>query len=169
MKVCGGLWRRHTDRNNTDLATDYQALFAVVSRPPDAPSIGSDAYTYLLGRMNSAADTFIYLRIGRDNIEIGKRDSGSWTAFTNVDITCNPGDQFTMVIGTATDDREIIVRQNGVPRIPSYIDTSASAMGSGYRGVGIASQCAERNFLTDQTKPAEVDVWSAADRLPATV
>lgn len=165
-KKSGGLWRRHIDRYTTALATDYQALFTVVSKPAEAPSFGSDAYTYLLARMNSASDTFVYCRIGRTNIEVGKRDSGTWTAWTNVSITANAGDQFTFIVGTTTDDREVIVRQNGITRL-TYTDTS-SAMGTDYRHVGLASQCAERNFLTDQTRPGELDVWSAADRLPST-
>jgi hypothetical protein len=181
-KKSGGLWRRHIDRNTTALATDYVALFVVIAKPAEAPSIGSDAYTYLIARCNAAADTFLYCRIGRGNLEIGKRAGSTWSAFTSVTITCNPGDQFTMVVGTTTDDREIIVRQNGIARI-TYTDTSASALCSDahatvadhtgtctkYSHVGLASQCAERNFLTDQTRPAELDVWSAADRLPATV
>lgn len=166
-KKSGGLWRRHIDRNTTALATDYQALFMVVSKPAEAPSFGSDAYTYLLARMNSTAATFVYCRIGRTNLEVGKRSGGTWTAWTSVDITANAGDQFAFLVGTSTDDREVIVRQNGVTRL-TYTDTS-SALGSDYRYVGLASQCAERNFLTDQTRPAELDVWSAADRLPATI
>lgn len=164
----GGLWRRHIDRHTTSLATDYQALFTVVSKIADAPSFGSDAYIYLLARMNSAADTFVYCRIGRGNLEVGKRNSGTWTAWTSVDITANAGDQFAFIVGTTADDREVVVRQNGVARI-TYTDGSSSAMGASYRYVGLASQAAERNFLTDQTRPAELDVWSAADRLPSTV
>ncbi|WP_293308899.1 hypothetical protein [Mycolicibacterium sp.] len=167
-KKFGGLWRRHTDRHLTALATDYQVVFTILGKPPEAPSLGADAYTYLLARMNAAADTYLYCRIGNNDLQIGKRDGGSWSAWSTVDISTNPGDQFAFVVGTSVDDREVVVRQNGIARL-TYTDTSASAMGADYRFVGLASQAAERNVYTDQTKPAELELWAAADRLPASV
>lgn len=166
-KKSGGLWRRHFDRHNTPLATDYQAVFVVIAKPAEAPSFGSDAYTYLLLRMEDE-DTFVYLRIGNNDLEIGKRAGGTWSSWDSKGATVNAGDQFVFIAGTDTDDRQFIVRQNGITRF-DYIDGSSSAMGASYRYAGLASQAAERNFLTDQTRPAELDVWSAADRLPATV
>lgn len=163
-KKSGGLWRRHFDRHITQLATDYQAGFVVISQPAEAPSFGSDAYTYLLLRMQDD-QTFVYCRIGRSDVQVGKRAGGTWDDWDTVAVTVNVGDQFAFVAGTDADDRQFLVRQNGITRI-DHTDSSSSAMGASYRYVGIASQCAERNFLTDQTRPAELDVWSAADRLP---
>ncbi len=172
-KKFGGLWRRHIDRHQTPLATDYQVVFVLLAKPPEPPSLGSDAYTYLLARMNSAADTFVYLRIGNNDLQLGKRNAGTWTAWKTIttDDDDNPivvraGDQFAFTVGTAADDREVVVRQNGYLRT-THTDTGSSAMGSDYRYVGMAAQAAERNLLLDQTRPAELELWTAADRLPA--
>lgn len=176
-KKSGGLWRRHTDRYNTALATDYQIVVVLLGLPPQNPSLGSDAYTYLLARMNSAGNTYLYCRIGNNDLQIGKRNAGTWSAWATITITlqANGGNQIAFIVGTDVDDREIVVRQNGIalplsgPGSTSYIDTSGSAMGAEYRYVGMASQAAERNVFTDQTKPAELELWAAADRLPSTV
>lgn len=174
-KKLGGLYKRYFDRHNTPTATDYQAVFIVIAKPVENPSVGADAYTYILARCNSDATTFIYVRIGNNDLQIGKRDGGTWTSWRTLDITTQPGDQWVLLVGTTADDREIIVRQNGIsqaiggPGVYSYTDTSGSEMGPDYRYVGLAHQAAERNLYTDQTRPAEIDGFSACDRLPATV
>ncbi len=166
-KKSGGLARIHIDRHNNPLATDYQAVFAVLSAPPQSPSIGSEAFTFLLARMEDE-DTFVWLRISHNQLSVGKRAGGTWSTWVSVSATVAAGDSFTFYVGTASDDREVIVKQNGVVRI-THTDATASAFGASYRYVGIASEAKERNFLTDQTVPASLEVWSASDRLPATV
>lgn len=169
-KKSGGLNRRHIDRNNTALATDYQAVFCVMSQPPQAPRLGDDAYTYLIGRMNSDSDTFVYCRIGNNDLAVGKTSGGTWASpWQTIAISTAPGDQWTFLLGTDDDDRQFLVKQNGVTRI-DHTDTSSSAFGADYRYVGVGAQAGNRAILiipfTDQTKPGELDLWSAADRQP---
>ncbi len=166
-KKSGGSWRRHIDRYNTPLATDHQVVFVLLSKPPEDP-FGSDAYTYLLARMNTAGTTYVYARIGNNDLQVGYRVAGTWTALETVDITVRPGDQFALTVGTTDDDREVVVRQNGVDRLgggAGEIIATGSSMGTDYLYVGMAAEAAGR-ALVDQTRPAELELWTGADRLP---
>lgn len=172
-KKSGGATRRHTDINNTPLATDYQAVFVVMAEPPEDPYIGADAYTYLVARSNSAGTTFVWARIGNNDLAIGKTVSGTWNSpWATVSTTTNPGDQWSFVVGTDTDDRQMIVKQNGVARL-THTDTSSSDMGSSNRHCGLASLAGDRAVLIipflNQTRPGEIDLWAAADREPTTI
>ena len=179
----GGLFRRHLDVFDTPLATDYQAVLMVTSTPVQAPYLGSQAYTYLIARCDAAGQNFIWARIGVDSVAVGETVSGTWaTAWDSESVTTNAGDQWTFLVGTDSDDRQLIVKQNGVVRL-NYTDTSSSALCSDahatvadhdgsctrYYYTGIASAAADRAILIipllDQTVPAEVDLWAAADRL----
>lgn len=165
-KKFGGLRRRHIFRNDTPLATDYQIIVCVMSTPVQATSLGSDAYSYLIARSNSAATTFIWVAIGNDAVSVGKTVGGSWSSpWFATSVTTRPGDQWMFIVGTDVDDRQLLLKQNGVTRI-DWTDTSSSAMGSDYLYVGVGAQAADRNLILDQTKPGELDVWIAADRLP---
>ena len=165
-KKFGGLRRRHIDRNDTPVATDYQLVVGLMSTPVQAPQLGSDAYSYLIARCNSAATTFLWAAIGNDTVSVGKTVSGTWAdAWFSTSVTTRPGDTWMFVVGTDTDDRQLLVKQNGVTRI-DWTDVTSSDMGSGYRYVGLGSRAADRNLILDQTKPGELDIWIAADRLP---
>jgi hypothetical protein len=162
-KKSGGLSREHRDRYNTQLATDYQVVSVVVSKPAEASS--PECQTSLLARMNSAADTFVFALITHQSVAVGKVVSGTASAWASQNVTVKAGDQFTFIVGTSADDRQVIVKQNGITRI-THTDTTSSAFGSDYRYVGVSSLA--RGTGTVQLAPAEVDVWSAADRLAST-
>jgi hypothetical protein len=162
-KKSGGLSREHRDRYNTQLATDYQVVSVVVSKPAEGSS--PECQTSLLARMNSAADTFVFALITHQSVVVGKVVSGTASTWASQSVTVKAGDQFTFVVGTSANDRDVIVKQNGVTRI-THTDTTSSALGSGYRYVGLSSLA--RGTGTVQLAPAEVDVWSAADRLAST-
>lgn len=172
-KKSGGLWRRHVDINDIELATDYHAVFVVMSEPPENPYIGGDAYTFLIARSNSAGDTYVWARIGNNDLAVGKTVSGTYNSpWATVSTTTNPGDQWSFVVGTDTDDRQMIVKQNGVARL-THTDSTSSDMGSGFRYCGLAAQAGDRAVLIipflDQTRPGEIDLWAAADREPTTI
>ena len=171
-KKSGGATRRHVDINNTPLATDNQAVFVVMAEPPEDPYIGADAYTYLIARANAAGDTFVWARIGNNDLAVGKTVSGTWSSpWVTVSTTTNPGDQWSLLVGTDVDDRQMIVKQNGVARI-THTDTSSSAMGASNLHCGLGSLAGDRAVLIipflDQTRPGELDLWAAADREPTT-
>lgn len=167
-KKSGGSTRRHVNRFNTPVATDYQAIQCVIGKIAEASSGGGTAYNYLLGRMDSAGDNAVYLRISRTQIAVGKLSSGSWfSPWSTASISATDGDQWTFYLGTSTDDRQFIVKQNGVTKL-THTDTSGSSLGASYRYAGLAALAADRSSYTDQTRPGELDVWSAADRLSTT-
>lgn len=161
----GGLSREHRDRYNTPLNTDYQAVSVVISAPAE-PATGSGASTILIARSNAAATTFVFALIGRTSVLVGKFVSGSSSVWVTQSVTVEAGDVFTFIVGTDADDRQVILKQNNVPRI-THTDTTSSAFGSDYRYVGLSSIAV--GTTTSQIAPAQLEVWSAADRLPATV
>lgn len=172
-KKSGGLFRRHINVYTTPLATSYHAVFCVMSQPPQAPYLGSDAYIYLVARCNDDASDFVYARIGNNDLAVGKRDNNNFPVpWQTVVTTTNPGDQWTFLAGTDTNTRQFIVKQNGVARI-TVTDTSSSAMSVDHQYVGLGAAAADRGFLIipffEQTTPGEVDLWSAADRLPTSI
>lgn len=173
-KKSGGLLRRHVDINDTALATDYQTVYVVMATPPEGPYIGNDAYTYLIARSDAAGTTFIWARIGNNDLTVGKTTAGSWSSplVTPVSITTNRGDQWSFLVGTSTDDRQLIVKQNGVVRL-THTDTTSSPFGASYLHTGLASLAGDRAVFIipflDQTRPGELDIWAAADRQPTTI
>ncbi len=176
-KKSGFLSRQDVYRFSTALATDYQAVFAVVSTPPDSP-LFEDAYLYLLGRMNAAGTEFVYARIGNNDLAIGKVTPGSsrttvpWGGvWASTSITTNPGDQFSLYLGgydgTSNNPLYFVVKQNGINRL-SYTDTS-SAYGSSNLYCGVAAFAGNRFFNLTQTAPGAIDLWAAADRKPTSI
>lgn len=173
-KKFGGLWRRHFDCMTTPLTTDYQAVFVVIAEPVESAQVGiawgPPAYTYLVCRSNSLMSSFICARIGFNTLDLGGKANGAWfwwKSSTDFSGTAK-GDQIVLIAGTSNNVREFIVRQNGVPRL-THTDTTGSLAGSGFRHVGLISHATERNVYLDQTRPAELDTFAAADRLPTTV
>lgn len=165
----GGFWRRHIDIYDTPLATDYQSVFTLIFTPPEAAYLGGPSYTYLVARSNAAGTEFVFARIGVNSVAVGKAVSGTYTLFGSaVSVDCSAGDQWVFIVGTADDVREFTVRQNGVEVI-ARTDSTSSSYGASYRHVGVGSLAADRGFLIipffEQTRPAALDLWAAADRL----
>ena len=168
-KKSGGLSREHRDRYNTPLATDYQSVSVVIGYRPTTSSTTSSS-TLLIARCNSAATEFVWAAINAAAVQVGKFASGTSSVWASQSVTVNAGDQFTFLVGTSTDDRQVILKQNGVVRI-THTDTTSSSLGASYRYVGVSSAAVggtSRGFAT-QFAPAELEVWSAADRLAATI
>lgn len=169
----GGLRRRHLDRFNTPLATDYQAVFVVLGKPAEKTPLLTTAngYTWLIARCNTGGTsgtdyTFVWCRIGQNSLAVGKTVAGDWKdPWQSATVTVNSGDQIAFIVGTDTNARQLIIRQNGIVRI-DHTDTSSSDYGTGYLYVGVASQA---GGAIPQTAPAELDLWAAADRQPTTI
>ena len=164
----GGLWRRHVDINDTPMATDYQSVFVVMSAAIEAPYLGGDAYTYLIARSDTSGTEYVWARIGDNDLAIGKTVSSTFaTPWATTTITTRPGDQWQFIVGTDSDDRECIVKQNNVVKL-THTDVTSSSYGASYLNCGLGSQAADRAVLIvpflDQTRPAEIDLWAATDR-----
>ena len=165
-KPSGNLPRMHTDRHTTALFTDFQAVMTVMTAVPQVNGNFS-AYTYLLGRMNSAADTFVYCRISDNDVALGKCVSGTYsTPWASYNTTNLAGDQWSFLLGTNSSQREFLVIKNGFVQI-QYTDTSSSSFGASYRYVGMAAS-ANQQRRTGQTYPGELDLFAAADRQSST-
>jgi hypothetical protein len=119
-----------------------------------------------MARCNSAATEFVWALIAFNAVRVGKFAAGTSSLWASQSVTVNAGDQFLFIVGTAADDRQVILKQNGVVRI-THTDTTSSSFGASYRYVGLTSIAV--GTTVTQVAPSEIEVWSAADRLPATI
>ena len=169
----GNSFRRHVDRFTTPLATNIQAVMTVMSTPPKRYSLNTDGYTYLLGRMNSSGNTFVYCRIGPKTIAVGKCVSGVWSDPWKTTNTTNlAGDQFTFLLGTNGSLREFLVIKNGYVQVQHTDVTSSDTTGL-YVGLASAAQAGYPLYYlssaSGQVVPGQLDLFAAADRQSAIV
>ena len=172
-KRSGTLTRKHYDRHSTPLFTDFQAVMTVVSAYPQYDS-RNPAYTYLVGRANSnqlSTATFVYVRIGRNSLALGKCVAGTFaTPWVEQSTTNLAGDQISFLLGTNSSQRNFIVVQNGFAVI-NHTDITSSDYGASYRYVGIVNSCNVDNGVGSrkaQVVPASLDLFAAADRQSST-
>jgi hypothetical protein len=143
----------------------------VVSAYPQSDT-RSPAYTYLVGRANSNAlstATFVYLRIGRNSLALGKCVAGTFADPWVEQATTNVvGDQISFLLGTNSSQRNFIVVQNGFAVI-NHTDTTSSDLSGRY--VGVVNSCGVDNGVASrkaQVVPASLDLFAAADRQSST-
>jgi hypothetical protein len=173
-KPSGGVSRQHYDRHSTPLFTDFQAVMTVISAYPEANSRG-EPYTYLVGRANTNAltsATFVYLRIGRNSLALGKCVAGTFaTPWVEQSTTNVPGDQISFLLGTNASQRNFIVVQNGFAVI-NHTDSTSSDFGASYRYVGVVNSATINPRAVParsiQFAPASLDLFAAADRQSST-
>jgi len=172
-KKSGTLTRRHYDRHSTPLFTDFQAVMTVIAAYPQ-PDSRNPAYTYLVGRADSNAlstATFVYVRIGRNSLALGKCVAGTFaTPWVEQSTTNLVGDQISFLLGTNSSQRNFIVVQNGFAVI-NHTDTTSSDYGASYRYVGVVNSCNVDNGVGSrkaQVVPASLDLFAAADRQSST-
>jgi hypothetical protein len=166
----GSLTRTHYDRHSTPLFTDFQAVMTVVSSYPQLRGV-TTSYTYLVGRANSNAlssATFVYLRIGKNSLALGKCVAGTFSSPWVEQATTNvAGDQISFLLGTNAGQLNFIVVQNGFAVI-NHTDTTSSDYGASYRYAGLVNTVGVTGRPLAQVQPASLDVFAAADRQSST-
>ena len=172
-KRSGILTRRHYDRHSTPLFTDFQAVMTVISAYPQSDT-RSPAYTYLIGRADSNAlstATFVYVRISRNSLALGKCVAGTFaTPWVEQSTTNLVGDQISFLLGTNASQRNFIVVQNGFAVI-NHTDSTSSNFGASYRYVGVVNSCGVDSAVASrraQVVPASLNLFAAADRQSST-
>ena len=174
-KSSGSLPRVHYDRHSTPLFTDFQAVMTVVSAYPSVSGTATP-YTYLVGRSDSNAlssATFVYLRIGRNSLALGKCVAGTFaTPWVEQATTNVAGDQISFLLGTNSSQRNFIVVQNGFAVINHTEDPPSSDYGSGFRYVGVINSASVNLDISAsrrrQIPSASLDLFAAADRQSST-
>ena len=164
-KKSGGGRRRHIYQNTTTLATDYQSILVIIGELPEQTQfLGQDAHTYLVARMNSAGDTFVFMWISWNKIGLGKCVSGDYTFWsdTEQEVELAPGEQLEFIVGTDVNPCQFIIKQSGLVRSTA---TKTTDYGSGYRFTGVGAQATLKSLGFDQHVPAELEAWAASDRL----
>lgn len=164
----GGGYRICTARHNTPVTTNYQRIRVVLTSKPWSERAGQIPANFLYGRMNAAGDSLVYARFTYASMQVGCIVAGSTTVFATVSFSPNLGDVLDFYIGTDDDDREFIVRRNGVD-IVSCIDSAAvSDMGSSNLYVGLGAMATDRDFFTAQSVPGQIAAWAGIDRQATT-
>jgi hypothetical protein len=122
----------------TQTVTDYQVITATLGPLNDLAS--GQAVTYLIGRVNSARDTYIYAVIQPTGISLVAVVSGVATTFAAVSVpTLSTGGTIKMILGdpSSSSPYAMQVLYNGTPVI-TYTDSShVSQLGASYRYVGL--------------------------------
>ncbi len=161
----GGLSRAILYRHVQETVGDFQAVQILLRTLPEDPGTDQPALNYLRARINAAQDSWIYARIGRVTVQLGRVIGGSETAFATENLIIRPGQVWRLQCGTddgtTSNLREFVVYRNGT-EVMRETD-SLSNYGADYRGVGMTAEARSRAFATTQTAPGEIDVWSAAD------
>ncbi|CAN5147807.1 hypothetical protein BH11ACT6_BH11ACT6_35010 [soil metagenome] len=150
--------------------TDTQVVSTVMPSKVSAPRFGIESHLYVMGRMNDAGppDTGTWGRASHNGAALGSVVAGAWTTFQSVPVTVGNSDTWDLWLGTS-DVNELVWIRNGVPVItlPSTdYDFSSIPLGPGYRSAGFAMTAGDRDFLSTQTSPGNMTVFSADDRTP---
>lgn len=165
----GGFTRRCFARHNTALTTDYQRGRVVITTRPQNAISGTAPAIYVCLRMNAACDTLVYARLENDFAAIGCLVGGSETVLHSGSVTINNGDVIDFYAGTDNDDREFILKRNGVNLLSPFTDASAvSSYGSSYLYAGLGNLAPSWAFFTSQGDPGKVAAWAAVDRQATT-
>lgn len=159
----GGLYRIGTAIYNAmTTTTDYQVVSTVMPLRVQDPKLGSDSWTRLIGRSNTAGTEYVFGEIGNDTAAIGYRYAGTDHVLQSVSTATSNGDSWEFRLGSSTSDDQFVLKRNGVV----IVDTSSSATskGSDYRSVGFAMRAGDRNLFLSQTSPGKMAVFSADDQ-----
>jgi len=165
----------------TPTTTDYQVVSMVMNTANQINGANTSyieagsGFNYLVARVNSAADTCVYAKIGFGHAVLACVVSGSQTVFTTVNHTAVMNATYELQVGNPldTDPYFIALYCNGTT-IASYDDSGhVSQYGSSYRlaGFGMASEYVTvygNGILMSPTYsyyPATVSYWAYQDNL----
>ncbi|AQT81957.1 hypothetical protein B1R94_25920 [Mycolicibacterium litorale] len=149
-----------------DTITDYQVISTVMSLRPADPFLGAEAFSYLLGRVNPAIDTFVAGQIRCAGAGVVGYVSGTPTVLASNPVTVGNGDSWDFYVGDAitSDPYKFVLVRNGVPVVTANDTSMVTQYGPGYRSVGLGMQAADRTIFTGQTSPGAMVVFSADDQ-----
>jgi len=167
-KISGAAARRHVNVYDTPLATDYQVVSCVIGTVPSVPAVSEadPPWTYLIGRCNSAGDTFVWVRFNDVKIQLGYTASGVFTAFPGAEVDrsgWSSGAEIEFFVGTDDDDRDFVVKANGLTVLEYTDSADVSALGGSYRYPGLAASAVGYSVFT-QLAPPSLSAWAASDR-----
>jgi hypothetical protein len=164
-KSSGGAFRRHIYVYDTPLGTDYQLVSCVVGATPTSvlPLSPGFPLTYLIGRCNSAGTSFVWAGFSGTRVAIGYTDAGTYYELATAILNVYGGQEIDFFIGTDDDDRQFILKINGVTVLDYTDSDDDSPLGDVYVGVGAAASAGS----LEQRRPPSLSAWAATDRLPA--
>lgn len=171
----GGQERGHWDTHLTELSGRYQVVMTLLQTAvqEDYNRVsGVPTHTMLRARISNVTDTtFVYAQIFYNSLRVGCYVAGVNTVFATVPVSWAAGDVVHFLTGTNDDDYEFIVKRNGMT---IWRDVDADHVSqvddSTFVRIGLCSWAADRGYgpwyNDSQTLPAQLEVFSAADRLP---
>ena len=144
--------------------SDYQKVGAAFATLPSTNFLGGNrSHNLLLGRVNTAGDTYVYADFEASRMELGCVVSGSKTVFSvKNDFKFKPGVAYWLECGTTGGVRIFQVWENNKV-ILTYTDAAAvSQLGNKRGGLGVVG-------FSNTYKPAEISAFAFFDNQPAVV
>jgi hypothetical protein len=169
---------------NTATVTSYQSLTMVLDAPiVESPRLGSEeSYNYLIGRMNAALTSYVYLRIGFNTLRMykvvpGQSDIPLGDAFS---YTPKVGDTIQLVLGTGDSIYQFKVYVNNKFSFAVTDSTFYSSNPGVVAGPMSVEDAATNNFGGlgwrasprpggGQSTPGAVSIFGIADNAPVPV
>lgn len=161
---------------DTPTGTSYQALTMVLASPIlESPIFGgAECFNYIIGRMNAAYTSYVYLKIGYNSLRLFKVVGGVDIPLGDaVSYTPKIGDTIQLVLGTVDSIYQFKVYVNNKS---AFARTDSTF----YGGVMSVENVATNNFGGlawdsapraggGQSTPGAVAIFSVADNYPAPV
>lgn len=147
-----------------ECVSDYQKVGAAYATLPSTNFFGGNrSYNYLYGRANAAGNSYVYTKLGQNELELGCVVSDSVTVFATLPgFKFKPGVAYWLECGTTGGARIFRVWENNRV-ILTYTDAAAiSQLGNRRVGKGVTAS-------SDTYLPAEVSAFAFFDNTtPAT-
>ncbi|ASD53426.1 minor tail protein [Mycobacterium phage Lucky2013] len=126
------------------------------------------AYIDIWGRMSEDGQNGIRLRLGPQWIRLSAFNNGVETVLRQRILLILPiwGETWSLVCGTAGNDRQYTVMRSGFPILTYKESGTQSHVGEDYRGVGFGMECGDG--FTRQLVPPAVNRWSFGDNATVT-
>lgn len=149
------------------LNTDLQKAQVVLAT--ELLNIFVDPQISLLLRMNAAEDAYLEARVDQGHAEIGYVVAGVYTRLgAQVTVTSAAGDLWEFRAGTAADDYQFLLLQNGLTVVDRIDSGHASQKGAAYRYFGAIAKAGAQvvGFISSQKGPPDMQVVTATDYTP---
>lgn len=157
--------RYNAGKTDTDKQVVGMALWTLMEKPASSATAGCG--NYLFARLSDDWQSFIYLRLYYNKIELGCYADGVQHVWDTVLGNPAPASLWEIQAGTEDDDYEILVYQNR-QTICDYIDSGhVSKIGENYRsgGMGMISDARP----TAESTPGTIAQWSLRDLAPPAI
>lgn len=143
--------------------TDYQKVGAAFATVPSINFLGGyKSRNTLIARANTTMNTYTYVDLMAESLELGCYVNGAKTIFyTDTTFRFKPGSSYWLECGTTGGARILRVWENKRVILTRTDSSSISQIGASYRNVGLGVQAANYQYV-----PAEIAAFAFFDNDP---